>query len=261
MRSDLLITVLLACLSFCPAWRNLLAAEAGTAVEPKRILLIGNSYTSQSRGALQKMLAASPYKDSTLSFITKGGATLQRHLADPATREKIQQGNWDVVLLQEQSQTPAFPGKPSASFHQSVDEFSKLIREAGAEPVLFMTWGRRDGDARNKAFLPDYETMQRKLTEAYRSAAKRNQIQVAAVGDAWAWVRREDDTLGKALYKKDGSHPSGKGAALVSTVILFSVFEGGEEAFQAPSGLSEQEWALMKEAAVKSSVEPQRSPR
>ncbi len=107
-----------------------------------------------------QMLANSPYRNVTAQFITKGGRTLEKHLGDKNTLTTIKNGNWGYVILQEQSQTPALPGKYQQSFLRSVKAFTHIIRKAGAKPVLYMTWGRRDGDAMNKDLFPDYETMQ-----------------------------------------------------------------------------------------------------
>ncbi|MFM7681350.1 MAG: hypothetical protein ACKO7P_01205, partial [Bacteroidota bacterium] len=74
------------------------------------VLLIGNSYIytndlptvlvnlTQSKGDLI-------YMDSK----TNGGYTFQAHTNDPITFSKINQSNWDFVVLQGQSQEPSFP--------------------------------------------------------------------------------------------------------------------------------------------------------
>lgn len=216
----------------------------------KKVLFLGNSYTAQSKGALQKLLGESSYKQTEFVFITRGGATLQQHLAHESTRKRIQEGNWDVVVLQDQSQVPGLPGRHGQSFQTSVDGLTTLIRKAGAEPVLFMTWGRRDGDGRNKSIYPDYATMQRKLSEAYLSAAQRNKLQVAAVGTAWAAVRNQDPALGTSLYRGDGSHPSAKGATLVAAVMMHTLFGDSLASFKPPKGVSAKEWALLKASAT-----------
>jgi hypothetical protein len=225
-------------------------AKAGSPKpEPKRVLFIGNSYTAQNKGTLLQLLADSPHNGSTFEFITKGGAKLAQHLANEATVGKIKNGNWDFVVLQEQSQTPALPGKHGESFQQSVDQFSKLIREAGAEPILFMTWGRRDGDKKNISLFPDFGTMQTKLTTAYQEAAGRNHLIVAPVGLAWAAAREKAPSLGKELYRNDGSHPSAKGAILATIVLLGVIFQDTIELTNPPEGISPQEFAIIKQAS------------
>ena len=223
-----------------------------TASKPvgNRVLFIGNSYTSCIQKQLADALASSRYRRTTFEFITPGGRRLKNHLNNPATLKRIRTGNWDAVVLQDQSQTPALPGKPSQSFHASVDALTKHIRRAGAKPVLYMTWGRRHGDPRNKRIFPDYDTMQKKLTAAYRAAAKRNKIDLAPVGDVWAIVRKTHPALGNRLYAKDNSHPSSHGAYLASCVFFRVLFNDSLESMPTGGGLTEVEAAKLKNIAL-----------
>ena len=245
-----LSTVFATTVLFCSPYLE--AAQEKLSAAPKRVLFIGNSYTAQVRGTLLQMLANSPYNKSSFEFITKGGATLQQHLNSTNTLQRIAEGNWDFVVLQDQSQTPALPGKFEKSFHRSVDQLTQLIRTAGAEPVLYMTWGRRAGDARNNTLFPDFETMQKKISAAYRAAAKRNDISLAPVGEVWAMVLKKDKALGNELYRQDGSHPSAKGAHLVSSVFFHLLFNDSLYSVWAEGALGRYESNLIKNAVLAS---------
>lgn len=217
---------------------------------PKRVLFIGNSYTAQIKEELLHMLAHSPYQETTFEFITKGGATLQQFLTDGSTLKRIRTGKWDVVILQEQSQRPALPGKYEKSFHMAAAMFTLLVRSAGAEPVLFMTWGRRDGDVQNRRLFPDYATMQKRLSEAYRTAAKKNEAILAPVGQAWFTVQQWDKALWRNLYARDGSHPSSRGAHLASCVFFRVLFGDSLESVQSRDKLSNRERHIIREAVL-----------
>ncbi len=195
------------------------AIEAG---ETTRILFIGNSYTGQIRKTVTEIFGLSlEGKAAELEFITPGGKTLEFHLNNQGTVQRIADGNWDYVVLQDQSQTPAvFPKR----FRDAAIELDKLIDDAGAKTVFYQTWGRRDGDKANIDQFPDYESMQKSLSESYRSAAKRCDALLAPVGDVWARARKTDEHLGTALYKNDGSHPSAKGAYLAACVFYKTIF-------------------------------------
>ena len=78
-KGALLITALLA------TTLNVDAVQDISTTTPKRVLFIGNSYTSQIRKSLMTMRANSPWQDTTFEFITRGGATLQQHLANTNT--------------------------------------------------------------------------------------------------------------------------------------------------------------------------------
>lgn len=216
------------------------------AEETTRILFIGNSYTGQIKKTVTQLIAASPEGAKTeLEFISPGGKNLQFHLNNEATVNRIAEGNWDFVVLQDQSQTPAvFPKR----FKEAATDLDKLIDQSGAQTVFYQTWGRRDGDKANPTLFPDYETMQKSLSENYASTARRCDALLAPVGDTWARVRKADAELGKALYKADGSHPSAKGAFLAACVFYQTIFEQSPKSIEFIGDLTSDEVALILEA-------------
>lgn len=240
-----LLLLLILCLNVASAPA---AAPDNQSPVSRRVLFIGNSYTAQIKDCLTQMLEKSHYHKSVFAFIVRGGADLQYHLSNEETLKRIKLGKWDYVVIQEQSQIPAFGGKHERAFHCSVDQFTKVIREAGAEPILYMTWGRRDGDPDNQGIFPDYETMQKRLSSAYIAAARRNQVLMAPVGDAWSAVRQSDNELGRALYKADGSHPSEKGAHLSSYVFFWGLFPGSLSTMEYQGTLTKAEVQIFKNA-------------
>ncbi|MEM7475755.1 MAG: DUF4886 domain-containing protein [Planctomycetota bacterium] len=203
-----------------------------------QVLFIGNSYTSQVRSQITAMFGASKYSDAKLEFIAPGGCTLARHLQNGKTVEKIAQQEWDFVVLQEQSQTPAvFREK----FIDSAKALDDLIKRTGAKTLFYQTWGRRDGDKQNPELLATYSAMQKALSDAYFSATEQCSAQIAPVGDAWAEIRSSNSKLGEELYARDGSHPSRKGAYLAASV-MFAVITS-EHPMKVPynGGLEEEE--------------------
>jgi hypothetical protein len=76
----------------------------------KRALFIGNSYTQVNNLPLMVSNVASSVGD-TLVFDsnTPGGFTFKGHSTNANSLAKISAGNWDYVVLQEQSQLPSFP--------------------------------------------------------------------------------------------------------------------------------------------------------
>lgn len=217
---------------------------------PQRALFIGNSYTDEIRFYLDSSLDKYDHKSSVLEYITAGGADLKDHILNKKTIERIQTGNWDYVILQEQSQKPGLPDHHAKAFHGSVDFFTQLIRKSGAEPILYMTWGKREGDPGNKRFFPDYDSMQRKIANAYRVAASRNGVLLAPVGDVWAKVKEMDLELWRDLYERDGAHPSSKGSFLIHCVFLSMIFNIQINTIEKPAYISTDEWQVMKHALM-----------
>ncbi|MDA8990213.1 hypothetical protein N9H45_01635 [Opitutales bacterium] len=189
--------------------------------EAKKVLFIGNSYTSQcSRIITDLFKNESPDWKHTFHF--KGGKDLAYHLADPTTKPMILSQKWDFVVLQEQSQKSGLGGKYSQGFQDAVSSFSKIIRKNGSTPYLYLSWGRKAGDKKHPKIYPNYQTMQKKISAAYFEAGKKNRARILPVGLAYSKIKQEDQALFESLYKKDGSHPSEIGAYVVS-----SVFWGG----------------------------------
>jgi hypothetical protein len=70
-----------------------------------KVLFLGNSYTS---GLPQHVKKLAQYDGNKLNYvnIVKGGAFLSTHATTESTVNKIKEGGWDAVILQEQSQIP-----------------------------------------------------------------------------------------------------------------------------------------------------------
>jgi len=189
-------------------------------VEEPRILFVGNSYSFKLPGALARVVREVKRK-VIVEGVTKGGWTLQKHAASKETLARIRGGEWDVVVLQEQSQLPAFNKEQrNRKMIPPAQALVAEIRKMGAVPVFFQTWGRRDGDHKNaEAFPKDtFEKMQHRLVIGYREvAAAAEGALVVPVGEAWA--REMKEGTGKRLFGKDGSHPSADGVNFSAEVF------------------------------------------
>lgn len=205
------------------------SAEADT----KRALFIGNSYTAFNDLPEMINLLGNPLNDTLIwEAVTIGGATLNgTHLTNPATLAAIEQGNWDFVVLQEQSQIPSFPdGQVNTDFYPAVTALVEYIHQFNdcGIPLLYMTWGRQMGDADNCDNWPPvctYEGMQELLTERYLEAADQNSAWCAPVGSVWSDVFTDPDNTVN-LYDNDGSHPSLAGSYLAAATFYTAIFGG-----------------------------------
>jgi hypothetical protein len=202
----IVIRMLMSWAVFLPALAGVLRADAA-AERPQRILFVGNSYTNGSWQAISTVFGAED-PGVVIQKQTAGGAKLSAWTRQPGLLKIIRDGNWDYVVLQEQSQLPSLPGEHVQSFFDAATALDKHIRDSGAQTVFFMTWGRRDGDRHNRAINPDFETMQRRLSVSYRSIAERLGAVLAPVGEAYGELRKTKPDLFPRLYKNDGSHPA-----------------------------------------------------
>jgi hypothetical protein len=213
------------------------------------ILFIGNSYTGNLRKPFDDFMAAVA-PGSHLAYRTSGGWTLTRHLADPAVAEAIESHAWDSIVLQEQSRLPTFDTN-SAMYRQHRESLRQLvarIRAVGAAPVLYQTWGRRDGDSGAPKRSPDFDAMQAHLTRAYADAAHETGATIIPVGEVWQAVRHADIELGRNLHANDGSHASEKGSYLLAATFLRALVGIDPASCPAPSCLTAAERTTINNA-------------
>jgi hypothetical protein len=196
-------------------------------VKVKRVLFIGNSYTFFPQKMLMYFKGKSKHRSVYFKFITKGGARLHQFVK-PDVFKAIKTGKWDMVVLQEQSQLPGFEDSAGDEFRDAVSKLCKVIHSSGSKPVLYMTWGRLNGDKLNPHIYGSYDSMQKMISSGYRKAAEKNNADVIPVGEVWSEIMsKSSSTEKKKLYHKDGSHPSSKGN-LVVCAVFFKYFFGDD---------------------------------
>lgn len=205
-----------------------LVLVAATAACQTRVLFIGNSYTyTNDLPGMFTALAASLGEDVVTGMSAPGGYTFNLHTQNTATLNALAQSDWDVVVLQEQSQLPSFPlGQVETECFPYAAALVDLARQANpcVEPVFLMTWGRENGDAQNCASWPPvctYEGMQALLRERYLQMAIDNSATCAPAGAVWREHRALHPGIG--LYT-DGSHPNAIGSFIASTVLFSTIF-------------------------------------
>jgi hypothetical protein len=213
-------------------WLGALALAVSGALHAQpdttRVLFLGNSYTyfNDLPGVLTALAGSLGHVVETAQN-TPGGYSLQGHAANATSLDLIAQGGWDFVVLQEQSQKPAFPlPQVEADFFPAATSLVEAIRAADpcAIPLFYMTWGRENGDAANCASWPPvctYEGMQDLLTERYLMAAEMNDAWCAPVGVAW---RDLFLNTGLDFYNADGSHPSPQGTFVAASTMFVAMF-------------------------------------
>ncbi len=197
-----------------------------------RVLFIGNSYTAVNNlpqltadCALSIGFAGFPME---IASSTPGGTTFQVHTTNAPSQSLINQGNWDYVVLQEQSQLPSFPDAQVAAecfpFAAALNE-QILAADSCAETIFYMTWGRQNGDASNCASWPPvctYEGMDSLLNLRYRQMAIDNQAILSPVGALWKYIRTNYPEIN--LYAADGSHPSLEGTYAAACSMVSVIF-------------------------------------
>ena len=216
----------------------------------KSVLFLGNSYTAQSAHFIKEVFKRENV-GYELVFLNPGGVDLSRHLASEKTRSLVASRRWKFVILQGQSQKSGLGGKFTEDFHSSLSGLCKLARKKGAEPCLFMTWGRRDGDKRNLQTYPDFQTMNQKISRQYKIAGDANDALVAPVGEAFANLHIHEKAIFKSLYRGDGSHPAPPAGYLCACIFYGKLTGESPLSISWNANLSPEIAATLREVAAK----------
>lgn len=198
--------------------------------QSKSVLFIGNSYTYSNEGipTVLKQIASSLGDELETEMSAPGGYTFSSHVNNQTTLSLINSREWDYVVLQEQSQYPAFPPlQVQNEVYPYAENLCNIIKNNSicSQIIFFMTWGHKNGDQSNCQYyapLCSYEGMQGRLRESYLEMAENNNAWVCPVGMAFAKIREIAPQI--ELYSSDNSHPSVYGTYLAACTFYSSIF-------------------------------------
>lgn len=217
------------------------------AADCTRVLFVGNSYTFvNDLPTVFATLAASGGHDVDTGMDAQGGETLAQHAQDGNGLSQIDGGHWTYVVLQEQSEIPAIPSSRDASMYPAVRTLAARVRGAGAQPLLFLTWGHKAGEP--DLGLRDFSAMQDALDDGYKRVAADQHTPIAPVGEAW--FRLTQDEPGAALWQDDGSHPTAEGTYLAACVFYATIFHASPKGLTYHGDLSDDEAARVQQVAA-----------
>lgn len=201
-----------------------------SAQQTKRVLFIGNSYTHVNNlPSVLTDLAASQNQRLECRMHAPGGAQFFNHLLNEEVLSLIQEGDWDFIVLQGQSQEVAFPdGQFFSQVYPDAKGLDSLAKayNPDARVLFYMTWGYRYGDEMNCPYYPPFctfETMGERLKANYTLMASDFHSDVAPVGAAWLRSWRQDSTV--VLHSSDNSHPNMNGTYLAACCFYDIMFK------------------------------------
>ena len=199
------------------------------------VIFIGNSFTARNDlPGLIALLADAGGHRLRHQLVSAGGASLRAHWNKGHAQDAIRQGDFDYVVLQEQSTLPV---KNAARMHENVRLFDQVIRAAGARTALYVTWARRHAP----------ET-QRAIADAYESVGREVGATVVPVGLAWQRVLAGGGA--PVLHDKDASHPTLAGSYLAACVFHAVLYPGGPVDLDVGvDGLPDEHARLLRHAA------------
>lgn len=216
------------------------------------VLFVGNSYTYvNDLPATLSSLAQSMNQKVTYQTKANGGFTFQNHATDASTYSAMHAKTWDVVVLQGQSQEPAFPydqvNSGTLPYARQLSDSAYAINACG-NVMYYMTWGRKTGDPQWDS-INTFDKMNQRLYTAYlRIADSSHSAMVAPVGAVWKYVRDQYPAI--ELYASDGSHPSEAGTYLAACTFYAALFRASPNGASFIGNLDQQTATQLQQAAT-----------
>jgi hypothetical protein len=201
---------------------------------PLDVLFVGNSYVYVNNlpEVFARVAIGAGQESPHITAYAPGGQTLAGAAANAALL-KVLEGQFDVVILQEQSQIPAKAEMDIRLRRSSLDACRKLSNQIRARYpnttiVLYQTWARHSSvwttqpkEVEGCGANPD--EMQKRLNRWYAEAGRLIGARVAPVGDAW--LANYHDARPLMLHVADGSHPAPAGTYLAALVLVSVVYD------------------------------------
>ncbi len=243
---------------------ELAAGEAGVtplcdADSPLQVLFIGNSYTFyHDMPKTVAEIASSAGCQLEVAWATSGGYRLELHAQSAVTLAAIHERSWDVVVLQNQSQQPAY--KPEHVREETLPIVEQLADEIyennpRTDLIYYTTWGRLDGDRTNcdyNAQVCTFEGHTDALESGYELYASETEGRLARVGHAFSMIARDSGAPVTVhdLYDPDGTHPSLRGSYLAAAIFFYEITGVTPEGLGYPSYLTAYEAAYLQQIAA-----------
>jgi hypothetical protein len=199
------------------------------------ILFIGNSFTQRNDfPRLLAEMAAAQDLCVKHELISVGGASLRTHWNAGRAAKAIAKGEYDYVVLQEQSTLPV---KNANRMAENVRLFDESIKRAGSKTVLYMTWARQHAPESQKA-----------IADAYNSIGNELGAIIVPVGLVWQHFLSKHDK--PVLHDRDQSHPSLAGSYMAACVFLAVLLKGKPHWIESGlAGLEKQDMTKLQQAA------------
>lgn len=204
------------------------------AEDPQRILFIGNSYTGVNKlpDVFLEVVKDSGRSTPVVKSSTPGGRTLKQHLGIAGSMKLVDEGGWDVVVLQGQSQEPAIAETDETvrkEFQESAAELCRRVRAKSPKAKIYFyeTWARHADYWKAAKKGPDVganpKEMQARLRKWYGVVAKDNGATFVPCGDAWELNYASTATV--RLHTKDHSHPEFVGTYLNALIFFGKIYD------------------------------------
>jgi len=222
-----------------------LSANPTVNQDSTEILLIGSSYFNfNDLAGLLEGLADSSNTDLYIEMHGQNGLYLSDHASSPETEAKINERDWDHVVLQGCGILMAYPEDftDHPVYPALITLRDKIYANCESTRMVFcMPWAFEDGMTWYQGWTDTFEDMQIHIYDNTLQYSDEIGFEIAPVGWAWYAVLEEYDYPLHYLHMNDWNHPSLKGSYLMACVIYSAVFQESTVNNPFHSTISEEE--------------------
>lgn len=218
-----------------------------------KILLLGNSYFNYNNLMyLFETLATRAGKDVYVDQYVHNGFSLSDHCDNSETESKIQEEDWDFVVMIGSGSRTAYPNHFTQDpvYPALVCLKDKILKNHASTRMMFcMPWAYEDG----MTWYGWGDTFADMQLNIYLNTVKYSEdidFSIVPVGWVWFWVLEEKDYPLHYLHTEDWNHPSLKGSYLMACTIFTSIFQESVTNMQYTAGIQQDEALLFQTFAT-----------
>ncbi len=214
------------------------------------VYFLGNSYTRYNdMSKTFEYIAESMGLDVDIILRTKGSWHLWKYQnpndeGGVTFHEDLANYDFDYAFLQDGStQTLA----AIAEFYDGVRLVGELVENDGATPILYQTWGRKEGHSILEQYNLDTDSMARTVAAAYEAIGRETGYAVSPAGSAFLDVYYNHPEI--ELYDPDLTHPSPTGSYLVALCHYATLFGRSPIGVEYKADLDDETALILQTAA------------
>jgi len=217
------------------------------------ILLIGSSYFNyNSLKNLIKNLADSSNIEIYIEMWGQNGLYLADHASSPNTEAKINERDWDYVVIQGVGVLVAYP--EYFTHHPVYPALETLHDKVHAncestKMIFQMPWAFEDGMTWYQDWPDTFEDMQIHVYGNTLQYSDEIGFEIAPVGWAWYAVLEEYNYPLHYLHMSDWNHPTLKGSYLMACIIYSAVFQESTVGNPYHAGIPDEEAEFFQSVA------------
>ena len=227
--------------------------ELGPLPGAESILFIGSSYFSYNN--LPGMFAELAHANSKNIYIDNyivNGKFLDYHASNPSTLNKINEKDWDYVILQGVGRQMAYPEvfRDHPAYPALKTLHDKISENSESTKMIFcLPWAFEDGMAWLEGWTDLYDDMQKKIYKNTLVYADEIGFMIAPVGMAWYRVLEEKNYPLHYLHLSDWNHPSLRGSYLMACVIYSTIYRESSSGIKYYSNIPKDEALYFQDVA------------